>query len=420
MDTQDFARLSLQLALMLACGLGLGQLLRRLRQPAVLGEMLGGLLLGPTGLGLAAPAIYAWLFSSTPAITAVRESIIKLGMLFFLFIVGLSVNLPGLRQIGRRALLIGLVGTILPIVFGVLLAYVIPAGYWGAGVTMHRLAFGLFVGMNLANSANPVLARILIDLGLLESEMGRLLMASTLVDDLVNWSLFALILSEIAPSASGSGVGLAVALLALGVFLAAILVIGRWAGPPVLHWSRRRLPWPNGFILLTAIVVLLAGSLTEYLGIHAFLGAFLAGAALSGEEQERNEAYRVIDQFASSFFAPIYFVSMGMSANFIQRFDAGLILTILAAACFSKLGAVLLGARLAGMPVGREAWAIAFGLNARGATGIILAGVGLEHGLIDQRLFVALVVMAWVTSLISGPAMNALIRPRPPARQERR
>ena len=113
--------------------------------------------------------------------------------------------------------------------------------------------------------------------------------------------------------------------------------------------------------------------------------------------------------FTLSFFAPIYFISIGMTTNYITNFDVALVLLIFVVACISKVGSVLLGARLAGMPLDREAWAIGFGLNARGATGIILAGVGRTAGVIDDRIFVSIVVMALATSLMSGPMMNWLL-----------
>ena len=160
------------------------------------------------------------------------------------------------------------------------------------------------------------------------------------------------------------------------------------------------------------MVILVAASITEALGIHAFLGAFLVGAALGGQGDEHREAHDVIVGFAVSFFAPIYFISMGMTTNYITNFDWQLVLVILAVALASKLFGVLLGARLARMPIDREAWAIAFGLNARGATGIILAGVGRAAGVIDDRLFVAIVVMALVTSILAGPMMNWLLSDR--------
>lgn len=411
MSSADFVKKALQFAAMLAFALFFGQIMRRLKQPAVLGEMIGGIILGPTILGLLAPSLYAWLFQSSAQVAVVREASTKLGMLFFLFIAGLEVDLSDLKRMGKRAMLIGLVGTLLPIGVGVGLVYLLPSSFWGLLASSHRFVFALFIGMNLANSANPVIARILMDLGLLKSEIGTLIMTATIVDDLVNWTIFAIVLGQISPSASqaASASGLLMTILMVAAFFAAVLFLGRRLGPPALSWMRTRVSWPSGFISVTSLAILVSGSISEALGIHAFLGAFLLGAALGGHDKENTEAHGVITHFVLSFFAPIYFVSMGMTTNFITHFDAPLVALILAVACVSKVGAVLMGARLAGMKIDRQAWAIGFGLNARGATGIILAGVGLANRVIDERIFVAIVVMALVTSLMSGPLMTAML-----------
>jgi Kef-type K+ transport system membrane component KefB len=411
MNSQDFVKFALQITTMLACALVFGQLMRLVKQPRVVGEMLGGIVLGPTLFGVLAPGLYAWLFQSSANVAIVREASIKLGMLFFLFMAGLEVNLSDLRRLGRRAILIGLVGTLLPIAVGIGLVYLVPHDFWGPAASAHFFSFALFVGMNLANSANPVIARVLMDLGLLKGDIGTLIMTATIVDDLVNWTLFAIILSDIAPS-SQAAASLPLTIVMVVAFFVIVLGVGRWLGPRALHWARAHVSWPTGFIALTAVIILVAGSISEGLGIHAFLGAFLVGAALGGNDREKNEAHDVIAHFVLSFFAPIYFVSMGMTTNFVTNFDWALVAIILVVACISKIGAVLLGARMAGMALNREVWAIGFGLNARGATGIILAGVGLANKVIDERIFVAMVVMALVTSLLSGPAINALLSHR--------
>jgi len=412
MTSQDFVRLALQIATMLAFGLAFGQVMRRFRQPAVLGEMIGGIILGPTILGLALPGLYLWLFQSSPNAAIVRDASIKLGMLFFLFVAGLEIDLSQIREVGRKALLIGSVGTLLPIAVGVGVVYAIPHDFWGAAVQEHFFAFALFIGMNLANSANPVLARILMDLGLLKGPIGNMSMAATIVDDLINWTLFAIILSDIAPSGSATPNSLPVSIGLVLLMFIGILGVGRWLAPRTLRWLKRHVTWPSGFIGVTALFVLVAASASEALGVHAFLGAFLVGAALSGTGEEHQEAHDVITGFALSFFAPIYFISMGMTTNYITNFDGALVLLIVVVAFASKLGGVLLGAKLGGMTLDRDTWAIGFGLNARGATGIILAGVGRAAGVIDDRIFVAIVVMALVTSLVAGPMMNWLLSRR--------
>jgi Kef-type K+ transport system membrane component KefB len=411
-SSQDFVLFALQLTVMLGLALVFGHLMRRIKQPAVLGEMIGGILLGPTVFGLLFPGVYARLFGGSEMVAAVRDASIKLGMVFFLFIAGLETNVSALKALGKKSVLIGLIGTLVPIGAGVAICYAIPRDFWGPTVQEHFFAFALFIGLNLANSANPVLARILMDLGLLNGGIGAICMTATIVDDLVNWTLFAIILNDIAPSGGATSAGLPASIGLVALVFILILGVGRWLGPRALRWLRGRVTWPSGFIAVTALVVLVAASVTEGLGIHAFLGAFLVGVALSGQGDEHREAHDVITQFALSFFAPIYFISIGMTTNYATNFDWRLAGVILGVALGSKLLGVLLGARLAGLPINRDAWAIAFGLNARGATGIILAGVGRAAGVIDDRIFVAVVVMALITSIIAGPAMNWLLSHR--------
>jgi len=408
-SSPDFILFTLQITVMLSCAVLGGHVMRRVGQPAVLGEIIGGILLGPTLLGALAPELWEALFRGSPGVSVAREGIIKLGMLFFLFVAGLEVNVSDLRRLGRRAAFIGLIGTVVPILVGVALVYALPASFWGPMAESHRLALALFVGMNLANSANPVIARVLMDLGLLDKEFGTLVMTATIVDDLVNWTLFAIVLGQIRPEGAPGARELGGGIMLVLLFFVVVIAAGRYLGPPVLHWLRTRVSWPTTFIAAVTVAVLVASLVAEWLGVHAFLGAFLVGAALGGIEKERHEAHDAVAYVALSFFAPIYFVSMGMGTNFAAHFDGTLVALVLVVACVAKIASVLLGARKSGMRASRETWAIGFALNARGATGIILAGVGREHGVIDDRLFVAMVVMAVVTSLMSGPAIRALL-----------
>jgi Kef-type K+ transport system membrane component KefB len=144
----------LQIAVMLGVAVLCGQGMRRIKQPAVLGEIIGGIMLGPTVVGLLVPDLWEWLFRSSASAAHVREASIKLGMLFFLFIAGAETNLSDLRKVGRQAALIGSVGTVVPLAAGLALVYALPRDLWGEAVQAHFFAFALFVGMNLANSAN--------------------------------------------------------------------------------------------------------------------------------------------------------------------------------------------------------------------------------------------------------------------------
>ncbi len=370
--------LAVQIAAMLACALAFGELFRRFRQPAVVGEMIGGLVLGPTLFGTVAPDAYAALFQ-IPNVAVVRDGLIKAGMLFFLFFAGLEMDLDELRQRGRVTLFISFAATIFPIASGVGMVYAIPREFWGATAQEHFVMFAVFTGLNFANSAIPVLARILLDLNLLSQPLGRIVMGSAVVDDLVTWALLAVLL--------GGSTGLPNIVL----FLVLVVAIGRLLRPKN--------------IFLTAVLVLVVGALAEKLGVHGLVGAFMLGVVHSGGREKHAAA----GAFIQKFVAPVYFVSIGLMHNFVQNFDAVLVAVVFVGACISKLTAVLAGSRMANVLSGREAWAAAFALNARGAVGIVLAGIGLSKGLIDERMFIALAVTALGTSLLAGPAVRSFL-----------
>jgi Kef-type K+ transport system membrane component KefB len=403
--------LFVQLGVMLVFAVIGGQVARRFQQPAVLGELLGGILLGPTVFGTLAPGMFERVFPANASLALARDSLLRVGMLFFLFVAGLEVKLTQIRQ--RRAQVAGtsLLGLLVPMGLGVASVWLFP-GVWGRGADVW--AFSLFVGTALSISALPVIARILMDLGLIRKELGIIVMTAAALDDVVGWTLFAIILNVLVPmqaAASGSGWVVMLRNLALLVgFAAAVLALGRWLGRPALHWVKAHLAWPSGFIGLVTVLMLGAAAVTESLGIHAVFGAYLVGIAFGQtlEPGEENEAHDVIHQFAVSFFAPLYFVSIGLRANFASHFDLALVALVLVVACIGKIGGASLGAWLGGMRR-REALAVGFAMNARGAMEIILASVALEAGLIDQRVFVALVVMALATSALGGPAMKRLL-----------
>jgi len=276
------------------------------------------------------------------------------------------------------------------------------------GVTAKdRFATALFMGSLLSLSANPVIARILMDMGLFKSEIGRTIMAATLVDDLVGWGLFAVILAEFAPRAAASGSGLAV-LGTVAVYLGGIVLAGRFLLPSLLRWARGRLPYPAGSISCILVLTLLAAAGSEHLGLHSFLGAFVMGIALAGVSERHPEPFAIIGDFAYAAFTPIFFVSMAVSADFIAGFDAGLVALVTAVAFLGKIAGVYLGGRIAGMD-DRQALAVGCGLNARGILGIVMAAAARDAGLIDLRLFVACVLMCVITTMAAGPALGALV-----------
>lgn len=409
MSRQDLSLLLIQLSVMAAVALLSGQFMRRLRQPAVLGELMGGILLGPTLFGSLFPDLYMRLFPQVGNVSVAREAVIKLGLLFFLFAAGMEVNLSSVRRRGWNILLASTTGIVIPFGLGWGAVLLFPE-MWGPQASGNMPLFAFFLGTALSISALPVIARILIDCNLMKTLTGNMVIAAATIDDLIGWSLFAVILTQFThPGEAAPPLGKTLGWV-FGFFVLT-LTVGRSVGRHALNWFKSHLVWPSGFLGISAILVMFAAAFTEALGIHAIFGAFLAGVMLSPVEETRDETHETLFQFVTFFFAaPLYFVSVGQKANFAEHFDLTVVLVVLVVACLGKILGAGLGAWLGGMRP-REALAIGFGMNARGAMEMILASVALDYGLIDERIFVALIVTALVTSLMSGPVMMRLLSP---------
>jgi len=405
MSPLDWTMLSLHLAAMLFVALVLGHAARRIGIPAVVGEIAGGLLLGPTILGRLSPETFTWLFPPTGPITGGRAAIARVGMLFFIVTIGLDISVGEFRRIGRKALSVGIIGTLVPLVLGFLMCYVFPTVI---GVTQKdQFATALFMGSILSLSANPVIARILMDMGLFKSEIGRTIMSATLVDDLVGWGLFAVILAEFGPHATGQGQGMAIFGMVF-VFIGGILLLGHFVLPRLMDWVHRNLPQPAGSISCIALLALLGAAGSEYLGLHSFLGAFVVGIALADVYQEHPKPFEIIGDFSYAVFTPIFFVSMAIAADFVKGFDLWLVALITAVAFIGKICGVFIGGKLAGMD-NRQSLAVGCGLNARGILGIVMAAAAYDAELIDLRLFVACVLMCVITTMAAGPALHLIL-----------
>ncbi len=397
-----------QLGLMLLMSLGCGRIMQRFNQPRVLGELFGGILLGPTLFGALAPGLYAGLFPAAGNTAVLRGGIIRIGMLFFMFVAGLEVQLSQARRLGAGIAMTSGLGIAVPFALGYGMVLLFP-GLWGAPALARTQTLALCIAAALSISALPVIGRILIDLGLMDRRVGVVVMTAATVNDLLSWSVFALIVGTLGPGATWTGAVLQVCAVICLIPLA--LGPGRWLAASLLRRMRAPLIWPSGLVGIIAVLVLLSAACAEAIGVHAVFGPFLVGMALGqglkGAAQQ--QAHGTISQFALSFFAPLYFVSIGLGANFAADFDWVLVGLVVLVATLGKVCGGGLGAFLGGMDR-REALAVGFGLNARGAMDIILASVALEYGIIDRRIFVALVVMALVTSMASGPAMQYFMR----------
>ncbi|MDD1761729.1 MAG: cation:proton antiporter [Methanothrix sp.] len=392
----------LQIAVMLVSALVFGGLAKRLHQPAVLGEIIGGIALGPTIFGATAPAVQSEIFAVSGDSSRMLYSAAYLGLVAFVFIAGLEIDLSFIRLQGRSTLITSIFSVILPFVLGFGMVFLAPR-LWSIPPE-DRGIFALFMGTALSISALPVIARILIDLDLLKTEIGGMILGSATINDIVGWSAFALILSSLkANSSLGLNLGLTAGVL--------ILTIG------ILYLTGKDEAWTKsaivgGIIDLVALGMLAASIAAEFLGAHGIFAAFLAGVILSLRRCRRDLILKKTYRPVITILAPIYFVSIGLKTNFVADFDMIVVLLVLSVACIGKILGAGLGAMIGGMTE-RKALAVGFGLNARGAMEIVLATAALDYGLIEGPIFVALVIMALVTTMISGLALPRLMKTRP-------
>lgn len=396
----EVINLLLQLAVMLLMARAFAELARKFKQPAVVGELLAGIILGPTILGSLSPEIFDSLFLSNPAANLALDGFVQVAVILLLFIAGLEVELHLVWSQGKAALNISLLGLVVPFALGFVFPYYFPE-FFGL-VAGERLLFSLFMGTAMSITALPVVVRILMDLDLFKTKMGMLIVASAMVNDIIGWLIFSVILSFMGKSGSLS------LLQTIGVtllFTFFMLTIGKALINRSLPWVNKKLAWPGGVLSLAMAFCFLSAAFTEWLGIHAIFGAFLLGIALGDSEHMSERAKEIVHQFINNIFAPLFFVSIGLSINFVTNFDLLLTLAVLAISFAGKIVGSGYGAFRGGFNL-KESLAVGFGMNARGAMEIILGLIALENGLINEKLFVALVVMAIITSMTAGPLMK--------------
>jgi Kef-type K+ transport system membrane component KefB len=402
----EVIHLLVQLSILLLMGRLLSEVARKFRQPAVIGEIVAGILLGPTVLGMINPDWFQTLFPSPGNSATILSGFVQVAVVMLLFIAGLEVDLHIVWQQGRQAIYTSLLGLIIPFFIGFAFPYFFPE-FFGIADSSHHLVFALFMGTAMAISALPVIVRILMDLNIFKSRMGLLVVASAMIDDVIGWIIFSFILGIIGKQRDSFSVvntlGLTIA------FVAIMLTLGRGLLSRVLPWVNQKLAWPGGILSISLALCFLGAAFTEYIGIHAIFGAFIVGVALGDSEHFSERAKEIVHQFINNVFAPLFFVSIGLRVNFITNFDWALTLIIILIAFAGKLIGSGLGTRLGGF-TWRESLAAACGMNARGAMEIILGLVALENKLINEKVFVSLVIMALVTSMTSGPLMKRLLK----------
>jgi Kef-type K+ transport system membrane component KefB len=397
-----FKLLILQIGTILIVARFVGWLFGKLHQPRVVGEMLAGILLGPSLLGWLAPGVSAAIFPTDSL--GHLNSLSQIGLLIFMFLVGLELDLGHLRELGRAAVMTSQVSIIVPFILGSAFAVYLYPRLCHTGVNF--TGFALFMGAAMSVTAFPVLARILTERNMLRSRVGSVAIACAAVDDVTAWCILAAIVVIVRASSSELPVWLTVA--GLGIFVLTMLVLIR----PVLrrlemaYEARERLT--QDLIAVILLVALASGWITEALGVHAFFGAFLAGVVMPRHKEFSRELSEKFEALIVVLLLPIYFALTGLRSSIfliigVQMWVYCAVIIVLAV--IGKWGGSMLAARLNGMSW-RESAAVGILMNTRGLVELVILNIGLELGILSPALFSIMVLMALVTTLMTTPLIK--------------
>lgn len=404
------APLFLAVGVLLFFAWSFGEIARKLNQPAVLGEIIAGLVLGPTLLGTCSPELLQWLFPAQGHTANMLEGITSVSIALFLLVAGMEVEFAAIIKARRIAAVTGMGGLIVPFILGFTGAYFFPE-YFGASDSTSQSVFALFIATAMSISALPVIARTLMDLNLYRSELGMIIIAAAVLNDLIGWLVFAVILALFGIGSSDAS-DIAKTVFMTVFFSVAMLTFGRKLIDKGLTRVQAYLSWPAGTLGYVLVLTFMCAAAAELIGIHAIFGSFLAGVALGDSRHLSEHTRKTITQLVSFVFAPLFFASIGLKVNIVANFDLLLTLLIIAIAFTGKILGSSISAKLSGMS-NKESVAIGVALNARGAMEIILALLALELGVINETLFVSLLVMALTTSIFCGPLIRKVLSLKP-------
>jgi Kef-type K+ transport system membrane component KefB/nucleotide-binding universal stress UspA family protein len=414
----DVLVLLIQIAVLLLAARGLGEIAQRLGQPSVVGEILAGILLGPSLLSSLLPAAGAWIIPQPGVPGYLLEVVSLIGVIFLLLLTGLETDLALIRRQAKTAAGASIGGIVVPFATGFLLGWYLPATLLAN--PGQRLVFALFVATAMSISAIPVIAKVLMDMNLMRRDVGQTILAAGMTDDAIGWML----LSIVAGLAAGEAVTAGTVLSAVGsvvAFMVLSFTVGRWLVKRSLDFVQDEVRSRDRLLTLVVILTFIWGALTHALNIEAVLGAFFMGLLFGQMPRLPAEVIQKLESLTLGIFAPIFFAVAGLKVNVLHLFTPKLIgaaLLVIFVATFGKVVGTYAGARLIGKRDHWTALSLGAGMNARGAMEIIVATIGLQVGILSQDMFSIIVLMAMATSLMAPPALRWTLSKVVPEQQE--
>jgi Kef-type K+ transport system membrane component KefB len=415
----ETARLMLTLVLLLAAAHGVGELFAHYRQPRVIGEILGGLLLGPTVFGYLLPNVQEKLLPTSGAIPAAVGAMYQIGLVLLVFVAGVEVGSTLMKSERRTSAIITVTGLVIPFAAGILAMRLLDLRFL-EGPAHDSRALMLVFGAAVAITSIPVISRIMIDLGVASTSFGRIVLGTAVMEDVALYAVLAIAVGLTQSSQIGLASRLGVDPTSLGgaayyagatalLFVLAVAA-GRWLGSGAFD-RRLSKQISQGRALAWLLVALLLITLAcVELSVTPIVGGLAAGIMVGEiKREEVVAALRSITSFGFAFFVPLYFAVVGFRLDLIHNLNLVFFLVFVLFACIVKSASVYLGARLAGEST-RASGNLALALNARGGPGIVLASVAFDARIINEDFYVSLVMLALVTSLLAGSWLERVVR----------
>lgn len=407
-----------QIVLLIAVGRGLGEIMQRIGQPSVIGELLAGIILGPSLFGWIWPEAQAAIFPKTPEQKAMIDGIAQFGILLLLLLTGMETDLKLVRKVGRAAIAISIAGILVPFACGFALGEFLPDALLPD--PQARLVASLFMGTALSISSVKIVAVVVREMNFMRRNVGQIIVATAVIDDTIGWIIIAVIFSLASHGTLDVG-SVAKAVLGTFAFLAVSFTIGRRLVFQLIRWANDNLVSAAAVITVILLLMSVMAMITHLIGVHTVLGAFVAGILVGESPILTRQIDERLRGLISSFFMPVFFGLAGLSADLSVLRDPNLLMLtglLVVIASVGKFGGAFVGGTVGGLNA-RESLALASGMNARGSTEVIIATIGLSIGVLSQNLFTMIVTMAILTTMAMPPMLRAALAKLPMNEEER-
>ena len=395
----------LQIAVLLGVAYVGGQVFKRWKQPTLIGNIIAGVLLGPTILGHWFPEFQILIFKPDLTQANMLSAITWVGLPLFLMEAGIDVNLNVLKRTGSQSIWVSAGGLVIPMISGFTLGALIPENFLIK--SSDRFTLSLFLAVSMSISALPPIAMVLREKSMLRHKIGQIALGSAMLDDIVAWILVA-VMTSLYLTGHFDGLAAAKTTGAALTFLGISYAVARPLMTRFISWHNGISPGASAQLSILIFFGITGGVITSWLGLESALGVFVVGILIGAAPSLQKNAVHALSLIVSAFLAPLYFGLAGLRLNLwsvLEWNTSGLLLTVLSVAFVSKLIGVYLGAWIAGLSKW-ERVTLGFGMNARGGTEIIIATIGLSIGLLSKEIYSIIIVMAVVTVILAVPLMT--------------